>query len=71
MSEVSVFVALYVSLYLKEETPRTKYLRKSFIRRCTSIWNDLPGEVIPANPSVDSFKRRFNRHLKPPGFTTR
>jgi hypothetical protein len=55
------------SNYLKKDTPRTEYLRKNFIRRCTSIWNDLPGEAIQANPSVDSFKRRFNIHLKPRG----
>jgi hypothetical protein len=55
------------SNYLKEDTPKTEYLRNSFIRRCTSIWNDLPGDIIPANPSVDTFKRRFNRHLKPRG----
>ena len=58
------------SNYLKD-TPRTEYWRKSFIRRCTSIWNDLPGDVIPANPSVYSSKRRFNRHLKPQSFKTR
>lgn len=58
------------SNHLKEDSPRTKYFRNSFIRRCTATWNDLSGDIIPANPSVDSFKRRLNRHLKSRGFKT-
>ena len=59
------------SNYVKEDTPRTKYLRNAFNRCFTYIWNDPPGDIIRANPPFDFFKKRFKTHLKPRCFGTR
>ena len=52
------------SNYLEAGKPRTKYLKSSFIRSCTSVKDDLPEEVTTKSVSIDSFKRRFNNHLE-------
>ena len=40
--------------YLNIDTPRTDYLKNSLMRRCISIKNDLPRDVISKSFSVDS-----------------
>lgn len=49
--------------YLEQGTPRQEYLKTSFARRSVATWNRLPAEVIPKNPSLDAFKRRYNKYL--------
>ena len=41
-----------------------EYLKNSSSRHCSSIWNDLPGNIISKSFSIDSFKIRLNS-LKP------
>ena len=49
--------------YLEQGTLRQEYLKRSFAWRSVATWNRLPAEVIPKNPSLDAFKRRYNKYL--------
>ena len=51
------------NLKLFKKESKTQIRKNSFCIRVTEPWNSLPNEVI-MSPSVNSFKRRINKHWK-------